>query len=138
MATVWGDVNGKVIAVVQNFSYLQQFYPSGPPAGTVTTLDFDETANAALLADLLNNLPIYSLTGGATPVLAKSGVTQVVTNIPGSSTAWTTAIGALPTITPDQIRQAVTLLLAGTATEPQVQKALAYVILKLVQKGLLF
>lgn len=131
MATVWGDTNGKIIAAVQNLSYLQIYYPSGPPAGTVTTLDFDETANPALIADIINNPIPYSLTGGTTPVLTKSGVTQVVTNIPGASTAWTSAIAQLNSITPDQVRQIVTLLLAGTATTAQAQKALGFVILKL-------
>lgn len=137
MATVYADINGDIISVLANYQELVLHYPVSSPPGTTTTLDFDETINAALLLDLLNNTKLYSLTGGGTPLLQKSGVTQTVTNITGASTAFQTALGQLSLITPDQIRQAVTVLLAGTATTAQAQKAIAFIILKLIQKNLL-
>lgn len=138
MATVYADVTGKLLTVMETYAQLTAFYPNAPASGTVTTLDFDETANGALLADLLANPDLYALTGGATPVLKKSGAIVTVTNLPGASAAWQTALNALGNISPDQIRQALTLLNSGAATLAQTEKAVYFILLKLALKGLLF
>lgn len=138
MATIYSDVNGKILSVMDNYAQLTSFYPLTPPAGTTTILDFDEVANATLLKDIHDNISLYTLTGGATPVLKKNGVTQVVTNLIGASTAWQSALSTLNNISTDQIRQILTLLNSGTATLAQTEKAVYFIILKLALRGLLF
>lgn len=135
MATIWSDATGKILAIVRNYGELATLFPTTPPTGTITTLDFDETANASLLADVLANQNSYALLAG--PTLQKNGTTVAVISA-GSSTQFQAALTQLHSITPPQIQGAVTALLAGTATSAQQQKAIAFLILQLAQKGLLF
>lgn len=134
MATVYADASGLILEVWDNYQELLL----SPPSGNVTTLDFDEDVFSALLADIKAATSAYRLTGGSSPVLTKNGSAVTVTAIPEASVAWQTAMAQLANIKPDQVRQTLTNLNAGTATLAQTEKALYFVILKPAQAGLLF
>lgn len=75
MATIYSDAEGKVLRFLGS-AELEKKYPT-PPAGTVSTLVFDEDTNPSLVTDLAQSTDPFRLLG---PLLTKSG--QIMTIAP--------------------------------------------------------
>lgn len=98
-------------------------------------VDFDESTNAALVADIIANPLTYAApTVNAAPQLQKNGTPAVITAPSEMYSARTTILAG---ITEATIEQAVTALWAGTATTAQSQKAVAYLCVKLRIAGII-
>ena len=97
-------------------------------------VQFDESLNAALALDIVQNFALYSApTVNSAPQLQKSG--KAVT-IAAASELYTlrAQLSAVPEPT---LEAYATALWAGTATTAQSQKALAFVLIKLRIAGLI-
>ena len=102
---------------------------------TPTVIDFDESTNAALVADILANPLTYSApTVNAAPQLQKNGAPAAIAAPSEMYSARTTILAG---ITEATIEQAVTALWAGTATTAQSQKTIAYLCVKLRIAGII-
>lgn len=136
MATAYANSSGHIIAFLSTFQLVQEFYPSGPPTGTSTTLDFDQVSNAALAADMEVNTALYTLMPG--PILTKQGnVTPIaVTALTGASANLQSAVTTVASMTPSAIVAAITACLAGTATAAQQQQMIALLLMS--SKELMF
>jgi len=114
-------------------------YPAGQsamfdPAATVS-LEFDESTNAALVADIQTNGGVYALTsaGGITQ-LQKNGAPVIIN---AANALYPLQPAILTGISEATLKAAIVALWSGTATAAQQQKALAYCLLKLHQAGVI-
>jgi hypothetical protein len=96
---------------------------------TPVVIEFDESTNASLVADIIANFGKYAAPGG---VLQKSGSAVPVT----PASAIYAARAALATAVPATGLQSVfTALNAGTATNAQIQQVLAYLLASSYTQG---
>jgi hypothetical protein len=132
MARVSASTNGSIY----------QFFPGAvvPPAfandpGAVLIVDFDESTNAALIADLQAHLAQYSIASVAgVATLEKNGTPVAIAAGNALFSLQSTILAGVPDAT---IRTIIVALWNGTATAVQQQKALAYALLKLKQTGMI-
>lgn len=103
------------------------FTPASIPAPIV--IEFDESTNAALIADIVANFALYSAPNGT---LEKSGKAVTI----AASSAIYAARAALVKAVPSASLQTIFAALnAGTATNAQIQQALAYIMTTLYTQG---
>lgn len=131
MATIYADASGNLLAFLKNALELQTEYPGGAPAAASFTITFDETTNAALVADILASYLTYTAPGG---VLKKNNQTVTITPASALTTSEQAILNQFPVL---GFNQAITILQAGSATLPQTQLMLAYVMLVLREKAIL-
>ncbi len=135
MAVVSAYPNGNG-AIVQFYPapYGLVLIPPVDPAATLT-VNFDESTNSALIADLETNLGLYTIVlVNSVPTLEKSGAPVTIAAPSALYALQSTILNGVPDAT---LRAYVVALWNGTATNAQAQKALAYVLLKLDQAGII-
>jgi len=116
MTNVCGDANG-------NITYIgNPANPCTPPASPPASLTFDETTNAALLADLQANTGLYKIVAGA---LQKSGGPVAVSAAAAGTNDASFVQANLAAI--------YTALRAGTATAAQTQRVLAFLLYQFIK-----
>jgi len=104
------------------------------PAATVA-LEFDESTNAPLLADIQANSALYSLplvNGSAQ--LEKNGATVSIAAPTALYSLQSAILNGIPDAT---LKAAIVALWNGTAATAQQQKVLAYCLLRLHQAGVI-
>ena len=111
---VYADNQGALLGM-RSDSERQRF---GEPSGASATLDFDETTNASVLANLNTNWQAHTLVGGQ---LLKNGVAQAV-QADGSAKQ-----------DQDFLATAIAKLKNGTITAAQQRRVLLYILRKLGQ-----
>lgn len=119
-ATLYANASGALIGV--RLSAAEETKWPDVPAGTASTLTFDEDTNTALVADLRINSGSYTLLAG---VLRKSGVVQVI----NADSSDRTARNALQAVIPK--------LRNDTATDNERNRVLLVILRILRDAGLL-
>lgn len=128
MAIFWADGSGKGLGFVPSIE-IEALQSPNPPTAAAFTVTFDEDTNPALVADIEQNFPLYSAPAG---VLNKNGIPVVITAASALFALESTIEAGVSVANLDTF---VVALWNGTATSAQVQKALAYVLMKLHAKG---
>lgn len=113
MAKIIHDGNGNIIAIRRNDAEEAKF---GLPAGTI--IEFDEEANAAVLAAIDTDWNSHAIQAGK---LRRNGVDVTI------------AANSANTTKRKQIRQLLTALDAGTASSANQQKAIAFLIRQFIK-----
>ena len=98
-------------------------------------VDFDESTNAALVADIIQNYALYSApTVSGSAQLQKNGQAETIAAASELYSARATILAGVPEAT---LESFVAALWAGTATTAQTQKAVAFLAAKLRIAGII-
>jgi hypothetical protein len=131
MAKIFSGADGTITGYAQSWDIQQRWFKNAP-ADVVTSLEFDEDTNSALAIDLTINVNLYKLTAG--PILKKNGVTIAIT---AASSMYAIRSQLEAGFTDATFKSTIAALWNGTATNAQVQKAIAYIAYKLRTGGII-
>jgi hypothetical protein len=120
MATIYADADGLLIRFLQHPDE-EARYPDSP-SGSTQTLTFDETTNGSVVAAINSDWDSHRLVSGA---LQRIGV-AVTINADAAATTVRKAVS-------NQGAEILAALQAGTATDAQIQRALAFLLARAIQ-----